>query len=80
MDKLRYYFPGATLILMSILILAVPQILVAIVAASLCMLGLLALSVGHWMRKAERRYEGFRRVAFDDVFWGGGPFGRSWYW
>jgi hypothetical protein len=53
MRDLRYYLPGSILILIAIMIVAVPQILIAFVAALLIMVGIGALVIGHMMRKSE---------------------------
>lgn len=46
MSGFRYYMPGLTLIGMALLIIAYPQILVALVAALVMMAGIGALWVG----------------------------------
>lgn len=52
MAKLRYYAPGAMLILMSMLIVAVPEILLAFVSCAILLAGVGALSLGHMIRKS----------------------------
>jgi hypothetical protein len=67
---MRYYFPGIVLILIEILIVALPEILVAIVAALTIMAGIGALFIGHKIRKSE---VGFRHTSewfSDDDFFG----------
>jgi len=59
MMKLRYYFPGSVIILLGILMIAFPEILVALVALFLIMLGLGALSLGHLIRKSEAELTDF---------------------
>lgn len=49
--NLKYYLPGAILIALSILIIAVPAILVVFAASVLCLFGFAALYVGHMIRK-----------------------------
>lgn len=55
MENLRYYLPGSILILIAIMIVAVPQILVALVAALIIMAGIGALYVGHMIRKSDKK-------------------------
>ncbi|MDY7031646.1 MAG: hypothetical protein SVY10_07020 [Thermodesulfobacteriota bacterium] len=53
MMKLRYYIPGSIVILLGLLIIAFPEILIALVAFSLIMFGVGALYFGHLIRKSE---------------------------
>ena len=53
MRNIKYYIPGSILILIAIIVVAVPKILVAFVAASIIMVGIGALYVGHMIRKSE---------------------------
>jgi len=53
MGNLKYYTPGILLILIAIMIVAFPEILVALVAAAIIMAGVGALAVGHMIRKSE---------------------------
>ena len=53
MQNLRYYVPGIVLILMAIMIVAVPEVLVAFVAAFVMMAGIGALYLGHMIRRSE---------------------------
>ena len=53
MQGIRYYLPGIILILVAIMIVAVPEILVAFVASLIIMAGIGALYIGHKMRKSE---------------------------
>ena len=53
MKLLRFYLPGILLILAAVLIIAVPEILVAMVSASIMIMGVVALVVGHGFRKSE---------------------------
>ena len=70
MGNLKYYLPGAILILIAFLILAVPEILVALVAALIIMAGIGALAIGHLIRKSEVE---FRNT--DGWFMDNHPFG-----
>ena len=53
MKSLRYYVPGGLVILAGLLILAFPEILVAIVAAFIMLIGFLGLYIGHRIRQAD---------------------------
>ena len=53
MSNVRYYLPGIILILIAIMIVAVPEIFIAFVAAAIIMAGIGALYIGHMMRKVE---------------------------
>ena len=70
MDSIRYYFPGIVLILIAILIVVVPEILVAIVAALIIMAGIGALFIGHKIRKSEIGFQHTREWFSDDDFFG----------
>ncbi len=62
MAKLKYYIPGGLLVMMALLILAVPEILVAFVAAAVAMSGISLLYLGHMMRKADTEWSAFERA------------------
>jgi hypothetical protein len=70
MQNLRYYFPGSILIFIAVLIVAVPEILIVFVAASMTVLGIGALYTGHLIRKSEKGWH-----VFDGRFFGDEPFG-----
>lgn len=53
MKNIRYYVPGGLLIIAALLIVAVPEILVAIVAAFIMLIGIFALYIGHTVRQAD---------------------------
>jgi len=53
MNTIRYYLPGIILILIAILIIAVPEILIAFIASIIILAGIGALYVGHKIRKSE---------------------------
>ena len=53
MRGMRYYIPGCILILAAILIVAVPEILVAFIAALIFLGGVGLLYVGHLFKKME---------------------------
>lgn len=47
----RYYLPGILMIAISLLIIAVPEVLAVLVASLLCMIGIISLYFGHMLRK-----------------------------
>ena len=53
MANFRFYFPGITLILIAVAIIAVPEILVAFISAAIIMVGIALLYMGHIARKSE---------------------------
>ena len=59
MRNLKYYFPGSILILIAIIIVAIPDILVAFIAASIIMVGIGTLCIGHMIRKSEIEAKNF---------------------
>lgn len=82
MDTIRYYMPGVILILLAVLIVAVPQILIAFIASVFIMAGLGALYIGHKFRKAEQQLGRSDDWFFDEDFFGrrfaGRPVFRNW--
>jgi len=83
MKDVRYYIPGGFFIMLGLLIMAVPQILVALAAGSVIMIGIAALQIGHVIRKAETGSETAGGREFDDDFLGRRfvrvPFSRTRY-
>jgi hypothetical protein len=85
MKRLSYYIPGGLLIFMGLLIVAFPEILIALVSAIIIMVGVGALVIGHYMRKAEHGARGgYEWTESDDdgfcrVRIGRSPFFRRWY-
>jgi len=65
-ENLRYYLPGIILILIALLIVAVPEILIALAATFMVMLGAGALYIGHLVRKSEKEWNVFNRWFFGD--------------
>ena len=62
MQSLKYYLPGIILILIAIMIVAVPEILIGLIAVSIIMAGIGALYIGHKVRKSEveiRNFDGW---------------------
>ena len=51
--NIKYYMPGIILLLLAITIIAVPEIIVAFIAATIIMAGIGALYIGHRIRKSE---------------------------
>ena len=66
MESLKYYIPGSMLILIAIMIVAVPEILVAFVAALIIMAGIAALYIGHMIRKSEIELKNIDGWFFDN--------------
>ena len=66
MGNLKYYLPGSILILMALLIVVVPEILIALAAASMIMLGAGGLYIGHMARKSEKDWNVFEGRVFKD--------------
>jgi hypothetical protein len=65
MKKLKYYLPGLVLILLAFLIMAVPEILVAFIAALFVIAGIGSLVAGHMLRKSEFKLRDSRGWFFD---------------
>ena len=51
MNTVKYYLPGILLIALAIMVMAVPEILVGLVASRIAVLGISALHIGHRIRK-----------------------------
>jgi len=68
MRNLKYYLPGSTLMIIAIMIVAVPEILIAFVAASIIMAGIGALYIGHLIRKSEIKSKNTDGWFLDDDF------------
>ena len=79
MRNIKYYIPGIALILIAIMIVAVPQILVAFVAALIIMAGIGALYIGHMIRKSEVEFRNIGNWFFDDDLYGWQFARRPWY-
>ncbi len=78
MKNLRYYFPGAILFMIALLIMVFPQILIAFIASLIIMAGIGALYLGHMIRKSEKHAGYFNNsmFEFEDVFFKRPFFGR----
>ena len=70
MNTIRYYFPGIILILIAIMIVAVPEIIVAFVASIIIMAGIGAQYLGHKMRKSELEFRHTDGRFSDEDFFG----------
>jgi len=83
MRNLKYYLPGGILILIAIMIVAVPEILLAFVAASIILAGIGALYIGHHIRRSGIEFRNIDKCPLDDDFYGWRllrePVFRRWY-
>ena len=83
METLRYYLPGIILIMIALMIVVMPEILVALVAAIIIVAGIGALFIGHKIRKSD--IDDRHRDAWfsDDDFFGRRfvrrPISRDWH-
>jgi len=68
MRNIRYYLPGSIIILLALLILAVPEILIAFIASIIIMLGIGALYLGHLIKKSATDFRGFDEGFHDPDF------------
>jgi len=71
MSNFRFYFPGVTLILIAIAIIAVPEILVAFIAAAIIVVSIALLYMGHIARKAEIEMRNSGEGFYGDGFFDG---------
>ncbi len=67
--KMGYYAPGSGLVLLGLLIVVFPELLVALVAATLIMLGIGALYAAHQLRKLHQEFGKFDDAFFSGVFY-----------
>ena len=65
MTEIKYYFPGLTLIALAIIIVAFPEVLVAMIAATIIFAGAIALYIGHMIRKGFDEQVYMHGSAFD---------------
>ena len=56
MRDIKYYFPGITLVAIAVIIVAFPEILIAMIAATILFAGTLALYLGHKVRKGSNGF------------------------
>ena len=78
MRNLKYYFPGITLITIAVIIVAFPEILIAMIAATMLFIGAVSLYIGHKMRKGFDEFSYINGSAFDK-FLIDQPIFRRWY-
>ena len=78
MKDIKYYFPGISLIAVAIIIVAFPQILIALIGATIIFAGLAALYIGHMVRKGISEV-GYSHGSFLDEFLVAQPVFRRWY-
>ena len=71
MANFRFYFPGITLILIAIAIIAVPEILVAFIAAAIIVAGIALLYIGHIARRSEIEMRDSEEWVHGDGFFDG---------
>ena len=65
MKDIKYYFPGITLIAVALIIVAFPEILIAMIAAAIIFAGAIALYIGHKMRKGIDEFSYINGSTFD---------------
>ncbi|MDY6825454.1 MAG: hypothetical protein SWH68_16905 [Thermodesulfobacteriota bacterium] len=68
---MKYYIPGILLIFASIVIIAFPQILVALIAALVFMAGITALGIGNMVKNYEQELRNRGEGSVIDVFFRG---------
>ena len=78
MTNIKYYFPGITLITLAVIIVAFPEVLVAMIAATIIFAGAIALYIGHMLRKGFDEQSYMHGSAFDK-FLIDQPIFRRWY-
>jgi hypothetical protein len=84
MQHIRYYLPDIFLIFCAIMIVAFPEILVALIALIMIITGIGALITGHSMRRSETEFTGAKEDLLNRVSSGHGftqrpPFRSSFY-
>ena len=78
MTDIKYYLPGITLITIAVIIVAFPEILIAMIAATIIFAGAIALYIGHKMRKGIDEFSYINGSNFDK-FLIDQPILRRWY-
>ena len=78
MKDMKYYLPGIILIAVAIIIVAFPQILIALIGATIICAGLVALYIGHMVRKGFNEV-GYSPGSFLEEFIVIQPVFRRWY-
>ena len=67
MTDIKYYFPGIALIALAVIIVAFPEVLVAMIAATIIFAGAIALYIGHMVRKGFDEQTYMHGSAFDKI-------------
>ena len=70
MNSFRYYLPGFILILIAIIIVAVPEILIAFLSTLIIITGIGALYIGHMIRKSETGFRNGENMVMEHDFFG----------
>ena len=78
MKNIKYYFPGISLIAAAIIIVAFPQILVALIGATIMCAGIAALYLGYMVRKGFDEV-GYSHGSWFDEFLVAQPVFKRWY-
>lgn len=78
MTDIKYYFPGIILIALAVVIVAFPEVLVGMIAATIIFAGVIALYTGHVIRKGFDEQTYMHGSAFD-TFLIDQPIFRRWY-
>jgi len=78
MENIKYYFPGITLIAIAVIIVAFPEVLIAMIAATIIFAGAIALYIGHKVRKGLDEFSYINGSTFDK-FLIDQPIFRRWY-
>ena len=68
MKRIKYYIPGIILILSGILIVVVPEILIALFASIVIMAGIGALYFGMRLSESEQEFKNRFRDGFQDRY------------
>ena len=68
MKRLKYYIPGSTLILAGIIIVAFPEILIALFSSIVIMAGIGALYFGKRLSESEQDFENRYKKGFEDEY------------
>jgi multisubunit Na+/H+ antiporter MnhB subunit len=79
MNAIRYYIPGIVLILIAIMVVALPEIIVAFMAAVIIMAGIVALYIGHKIRKSKIRFQHEDNWFSNEDILGSGSLRRHFY-
>ena len=69
MAGIKYYLPGASLILSGILIVIFPEILIALLASIVIMAGIGTLYIGRKLSESEQDYKNMYRDDFVENNW-----------